>query len=460
MRVAAGVGGTGVAFPTKRLKHVVTLRRARTSADDAARPYVGLEDIESGTGRLVNGARGKWGSSPPAPSVTDAGGEPGRCFDQNDGGSGSSASSAADGNEATGTDFEPGDVLFGKLRPYLAKAWVAEFPGRCTTEALVMAPTSIEPRFLRSVCLSSRFVGDVDASTFGSKMPRAEWGFIGNMPVPVPDPNTQRAIADHLDRETARLDALVAAKQRLLNLLAEKRRAVVTRAVTRGLDPRVPMRDSGFPWLGEIPSHWRLTRLKFVADVRGGLAIGKDYGFSELEEYSYIRVANVQDGYLSLDEVKTVQIPKREAENYLLQNGDVLMNEGGDDDKLGRGCIWNGEVTPCLHQNHVFAVRPRLVEPEWIDTWASSDGARFHFELHAKRTTNLASISAANLKELPLLVPPAEERREILLQCAGLVKKFLTARSKIVSTAVLLNERRAALIAAAVTGGLDVGSTS
>ena len=250
MSAAAEVGGTGVAFPTKRLKHVVALRRARTSADDAARPYVGLEDIESGTGRLVNGARGSRHLSIPLT-----------------------------GNEATGTDFEPGDVLFGKLRPYLAKAWVAEFSGRCTTEALVMAPTSIEPRFLRSVCLSSRFVGDVDASTFGSKMPRAEWDFIGNMPVPVPDPDTQRAIADHLDRETARLDALVAAKQRLLKLLAEKRRAIVTRAVTRGLDPRAPLRDSGVPWLGEIPAHWRFTRLKFVADVRGGLALGKGLWF-------------------------------------------------------------------------------------------------------------------------------------------------------------------------------------
>ena len=480
---AAEVGATGTVFPTKRLKYVVALRRLRTSAGDAARPYVGLEDIESGTGRLANGPRGKRGSSPPAPSVTDGDfsslsrdsarypssppapsvtdgdGEPGRCFHQNAGGSSPSAPSVTDGNEATGADFEPGDVLFGKLRPYLAKAWVAEFPGRCTTEALVMEPTSIEPRFLRSVCLSSRFVSDVDASTFGSKMPRAEWDFIGNMPVPVPDADTQRNIADHLDRETARLDALVAAKERLLKLLAEKRRAVVTRAVTRGLDPSAPLRDSGVSWLGGIPAHWRLTRLKFVADVRGGLALGKDYGFSELEEYSYVRVANVQDGYLSLDEVKTVQIPKREAENYLLQTGDVLMNEGGDDDKLGRGCIWNGEVTPCLHQNHVFAVRPRLVEPEWIDTWASSDVARFHFELYAKRTTNLASISAANLKELPLLLPSAEERREILRRCAGLVERFVTARSEIVSTVALLKERRAALIAAAVIGRLDVGRT-
>ena len=420
-----------VAFPTKRLKHLVALRRLRAPivAEDGARPYVGLENIESGTGRLVNGATA---GSPPASSVAKT---------------------------ALSTGFERGDILFGKLRPYLAKAWVAEFPGRCTTEALVMEPTSIEPRFLRNVCLSSRFVGAVDASTFGSKMPRAEWDFIGNVPVPVPEPRAQRAIADYLDRETAQLDALVAAKERLLKLLAEKRRAIVTRAVTRGLDPRVPMRDSGVPWLGEVPAHWKLTRLKFVADVRGGLALGKDYRSSELKEYPYIRVANVQDGYLNLDDVKTVRIPQKEVENYLLQTGDVLMNEGGDDDKLGRGCVWNGPIAPCLHQNHVFAVRPRLVEPEWIDVWASSNTARFHFENYAKRTTNLASISATNLSELPLLVPPAEERPGIVHDCAVGLGRFTTAQSEIVSTIALLKERRAALIAAAVTGELDVGRT-
>ena len=432
----AAVGGCGVnrgggtAFPTKHLKYLVALRRLRTPANDGPRPYVGLEDIESGTGRLTNRVTASspsartarsntpcstgltnrvTASSPPASFVTDESDRLGAGRSH-----GRAASSVTDGRDSLGTDFERGDVLFGKLRPYLAKAWVAEFAGRCTTEALVMEPLLIEPRFLRDVCLSSRFVGAVDASTFGSKMPRAEWDFIGNLPVPVPDPGAQRAIADYLDRETARLDALVTAKERLLALLAEKRRALVTRAVTRGLDPRVPTRDSGVPWLGEIPAHWELTRLKFLADVRGGLALGKGCRDPCQEEYPYISVANVQDGYLSLDDVKKIPVPRKEAENYLLRTGDVLMNEGGDDDKIGRGCVWNGAIAPCLHQNHVFAVRPWYVEPEWIDMWTSSDTARYHFQNYAKRTTNLASISAANIRELPLLVPPTEERRESL----------------------------------------------
>jgi type I restriction enzyme, S subunit len=90
-----------------------------------------------------------------------------------------------------------------------------------------------------------------------------------------------------------RLDGLVAAKERVLGLLAEKRRALITCAVTHGLDLRTPFRDSGSPWLGDIPAHWAATRLKFVAEVRGGLTLGKNYGTAKLGEYPYLRVANV-----------------------------------------------------------------------------------------------------------------------------------------------------------------------
>ena len=215
-------------FPTKRLKNVVRLRRSRVEGSEDDRPYVGLENIESWTGRLL-------GNSAPTDENTSA---------------------LAKGTSLSNT-FEPGDVLFGKLRPYLAKAWVAEFPGRSTTEFLVMSPVAVEPRFLRYVCLWHDFVDAVDASTFGSKMPRADWRLhrpsMPRVRCP-PEWRTQRVVADYLDRETARLDALVVAKERVLGLLAEKRRALITRAVTRGLDPARHFRDSGIPWLGEIPA--------------------------------------------------------------------------------------------------------------------------------------------------------------------------------------------------------------
>lgn len=186
-------------------------------------------------------------------------------------------------------------------------------------------------------------------------LPKSE---IGSMRLPVPPIDTQVAIAEFLDRETARLDALVIAKQRLLDLLAEKRKAIIATAVTRGLDPKVKLRDSGVPWLGEIPAHWNASRLKFVATVQTGIALGKDFGGHALLEYPYLRVANVQDGFIDISDVKTILVPDREAAGAMLRRGDVLMNEGGDADKLGRGAVWDGAIDPCLHQNHVFALRP------------------------------------------------------------------------------------------------------
>ena len=250
------IGQVESPFPAKRLKHVVLLRRSCADGSEDDRPYVGLENIESWTGKLL-------GSS----AMTDE-----------------NASTLVKGVSFSNT-FESSDVLFGKLRPYLAKAWVAEFPGRSTTEFLVMHPVEVEPHFLRYVCLWRDFIEAVDASTFGSKMPRADWDFIGNVPIPVPEWSRQRAIADYLDRETARLDALVAVKERVLGLLAEKRRALITRAVTRGLDPNAPRRDSGIPWLGEIPAHWETERARWLFRERDERS---DTGEEELLTVSHL----------------------------------------------------------------------------------------------------------------------------------------------------------------------------
>ena len=413
-------------FPAKRLKHVVSLRRSRVDGNEDDRPYVGLENIESWTGKLLGN------------SATDE----------------ASSAIMVEGTSLSNT-FEPGDVLFGKLRPYLAKVWVAEFPGRSTTELLVMHPLEIEPRFLRYVCLWHDFVNAVDASTFGSRMPRADWGFIGNMSVPIPEWRKQCAIADYLDRETARLDALVAEKERLLDLLAEKRRSLITCAVTRGLDPNVPLCDSGISWLGEIPAHWKVTRLKFVASVQTGIALGKSFGNKPTREFPYLRVANVQDGYFDLTEVKSISVPNKEASLCLLRAGDVLMNEGGDADKLGRGAIWTGQITPCLHQNHVFAVRPRRVSSDWLNSYTSSEVAKAYFESRAKQSTNLASISASNLSEMPLLMPPDQEQKRAVDHIARHTAKIDSVRESTEYTIALLKERRSALISATVTGHID-----
>lgn len=224
----------------KRLKFIAPLRNERADATSDHAEYLGLGNIQSWTGKLLPSA------------ATDI-------------------SEGDDSASGTANVFYPGDVLFGKLRPYLAKALHADKEGVCSTELLVLIPQSdIHPRFLLYSMLSPDFVGQVDASTFGAKMPRANWEFIGSMRLPIPAYETQRLIADYLDLETTRIDALVAEKEKMLALLEEKRVALISRAVTRGLDPTALLKPSGLDWLGDIPTHWDVFPLRWFMRIGSG----------------------------------------------------------------------------------------------------------------------------------------------------------------------------------------------
>jgi type I restriction enzyme S subunit len=272
-----------------------------------------------------------------------------------------------------------------------------------------------------------------------------------------PEPE-QRAIAAFLDRETARIDALVAKKERLIELLQEQRTALITRAVTKGLDPNVPMKDSGLEWLGEIPEHWEQKTLKAISELQTGLTLGKKYEDRALTTRSYLRVANVQDGYLDLDEVAEVEVPEQDAARYELRAGDVLMTEGGDFDKLGRGYVWEGQVAHCLHQNHIFAVRPRpgRLNPHYLALMLSSGYGRAYFTATSKQSTNLASTNSTKLRNLPMPTPSVFEQRAIVAFLDREMARIDALVAKVREAIERLGELRTALISAAVTGKIDV----
>jgi type I restriction enzyme S subunit len=273
--------------------------------------------------------------------------------------------------------------------------------------------------------------------------------------LPIPTVKEQTQIAKFLDYETAKIDALIEKQQQLIELLKEKRQAVISHAVTKGLNPDAPMRDSGVEWLGNVPAHWDVVRLRHVADIQSGMPKGKPSSPTSVE-MPMLRVANVQDGWLNLDEVHSVPVERDQVPRYLLRPGDVLMNEGGDRDKLGRGTIWRGEIPQCIHQNHVFAIRPYGIEPEWLDAVTRAEYAKFHFFQVAKQSTNLASISSTNIMETPLVVPPSNERAAILKHIDEMQRKIAAAIELAECQSALLQERRTALISAAVTGKIDV----
>ncbi|WP_355505277.1 restriction endonuclease subunit S [Xanthomonas cannabis] len=163
-----------------------------------------------------------------------------------------------------------------------------------------------------------------------------------------------------------------------------------------------------------LPEGWTRRPLHEVADVRTGVAKGKT-GLIDPVELPYLRVANVQDGFIDLNEVKKITVEQHQIDRYSLQAGDILMTEGGDFDKLGRGAVWDGTLDPCLHQNHVFAVRAKreLVNPVFLSALSGSEYGRTYFLSCAKRSTNLASINSSQLKAFPVLLPPISEQHRI-----------------------------------------------
>jgi type I restriction enzyme, S subunit len=164
----------------------------------------------------------------------------------------------------------------------------------------------------------------------------------------------------------------------------------------------------------ELPRDWTLLRLIDVAEVRGGVAKNANVAISDPIEVAYLRVANVQDGYLDLGDVSKIKISKADLKRYSLLPGDVLMNEGGDLDKLGRGALWRGEIETCVHQNHVFSVRcKQQLLGDYLNVWTGSAIARRFFLLAGKQTTNLASISKSSLGEMPVFLPRVEEQHAI-----------------------------------------------
>jgi len=367
------------------------------------------------------------------------------------------------------TYFRDGDVVIAKITPCFENGKGAVVSGLLdgvgfgTTELIVVRP---KPQVARSDYLgwlftSPTFRKDAEGAMYGAGgQKRVPDSFVRDYLDAVPPLEEQSAIAAFLGRETGKIDALIAEQEKLLTLLAEKRQATISHAVTRGLNRSAPMKDSGVPWLGEVPGHWEVTRLRFVASVQTGIAKGKDTQRKETITVPYLRVANVQDGHLALDQVTMIDIEPEQIDRYRLQIGDVLMNEGGDFDKLGRGAIWNGEIHDCIHQNHVFAVRPHAVSPQWLNQITGSRYAQFYFMGRSKQSTNLASISSTNIMELPVLLPPVEEQTTILAFLDDESARFDTLYDSSIEFISLLKERRSALIGATVTGKIDVRSPS
>ena len=245
--------------------------------------------------------------------------------------------------------------------------------------------------------------------------------------VPSPPFKEQQRIADYLNKMCAEIDAVLEKTRASIEEYKKLKQAVITQAVTKGIRGDRPMKDSGIEWIGDIPAEWRKTQLRHCAAIKSGITLGKKYEKTDsLVERPYLRVANVQDGYVDLSVLTTIEVTQDEDLKYRLRAGDVLMTEGGDRDKLGRGCVWHGEIEPCLHQNHIFAVQTSkdTLLPEFLEYLTVSDVGRSYFDVTAIKTTNLACTSSSKVLAFTIPLPSVEEQAEIVealnTKCAGI----------------------------------------
>lgn len=194
--------------------------------------------------------------------------------------------------------------------------------------------------------------------------------------------------------------------------------------------------------------------LNINADIVSGITKGKKYNVNDLQEVPYMRVANVQDGYFDFTDVKTIQVTEKEIERYKLIKGDLLLTEGGDPDKLGRGAVWNNEIDNCIHQNHIFRVRIKdaSINPIFLSALIASKYGKDYFLKAAKQTTGIATINSTQLKAFPLIKPPIHLQNKF----AKFVEKIESLRAKLNQSLTQLESLYGSLSQRAFKGELNL----
>lgn len=391
-------------WKVKRLKYLANRIDEKIEADQENQmPYIGLENIASWTGKLL----------PLDPDFIPDG---------------------------IASRFKGGETLFGKLRPYLAKACNVDFEGLCSSEILVLRPNHLNRQFLLYCLLSPGFISLVDSSTYGVKMPRAGWDFVGSCTLPVPPDDDQHAIVNFLDRQIAKIDTLMAKRRALVEKLKEKRTALISQTVTRGLppdaaqdaglDPHPSLKPSGVEWLGEVPEHWGVKRLKYVSRMKAGEGITVDMFDEDGENPVY--GGNGLRGYTS---------------GFTHEGEYVLVGRQGalcGNINYAKGRFWASE--------HAIVVTPDAnIQVYWLGEVLRSMNLNQHSIAAAQ-----PGLAIDDIKSLFVAVPPLPEQHAIadfLDHETAKIDRMISLEEAVIERQ---QEYRSALITAAVTGKIDV----
>ncbi len=357
---------------------------------------------------------------------------------------------SSEGYKNSGTELAPPRSLVLSKRAPIGQTAILEVEAACNQGCFLLIPKSdLDERFFYYCLVYLRPHFEILGR--GSTFMELATDDLRSVSLPNPTLAIQRRIADYLDAETAQIDALIAEKEHMLALLVEKRAALVSRAVTRGLDPDAPMKPSGLEWLGEIPAHWEVMQLKRTWS-------SADYGISENirgeGSVKVLRMSCIVDGKIDVSNAGAVE---EVDPNLLLQDGDLLFNRTNSMDQIAKVGLLDYEPEfPLSFASYLVRIRVNsLVSEEYLVNLLNSR----HFLSYA-RSNAIPAIGQANLNptrygELLIPLPPKREQDIIVAYLSN--ERSLTSEieSELCCSLALLKERRSALITAAVTGQLD-----
>lgn len=268
-------------------------------------------------------------------------------------------------------------------------------------------------------------------------------------PIPVAPLTEQQRIVERIESLFAKLDEAKEKAQAVVDGFETRKAAILHKAFTGDLTAK---------WREENQvgkDSWVSKKLSEVSSLQTGLMKGKKYS-EKTVMMPYLRVANVQDGYLDLSEIKEIEVAASQMDRYKLKKSDVLFTEGGDFDKLGRGTVWTGEIEDCLHQNHIFVVRPNtdILNPYFLSYQAGSRYGKRYFLSCSKQTTNLASINSTQLKNFPVIIPSIEEQEKIVSVVDKLLAKEQQAKEAAEAVLDRIETMKKAILARAFRGEL------
>ena len=381
----------------KKAKHIFSLVTENVS--DSSLPKIALENIESWTGKYIE-------------TDSDFMGE--------------------------GVEFKKDDILFGKLRPYLAKVYKAEFAGQAVGDIYVFRGNEEQnPEYLKYLLLSYPFISVVDGSTYGAKMPRANWDFISHLVLPCPPKTEQVTIAAFLDHKVGQIDATIAEKEQMLKDLKNYRSAIISEAVTKGLDKNVEMKDSGIEWCGYIPIHWQVLKIGYIFQNLDYLRqpISSENRERNNPQYEYYGASGVIDKIDSYNVNDKVLLIGEDGANLVSRTLPLIYK--------AEGKFWVN--------NHAHILKP-----------ISSDYDYMAFLLETADYTNYITgsaqpkLSQEKLSSVKLPVPPIEEQKQIakkLICIVPLIDRSLIEIEKIIKD---LKSYKSALITEVVTGKIDL----